>query len=152
MTIELKPVDISAHYRIEEIHSMVFHFYEEYDINHAISAENINKTIQHLISNPDHGSFICIYLNDVLAGYTILIHYWSNEYGGTVIFIDELYIKPSFRNQGLGNQFLKLLESKFPQINTFALEVSPSNKHALNLYFKNGFIQNKNNTLIKVLS
>ena len=152
MTIELKPVDISAYYQIEEIHKMVFHFYEEYDSNHSILAENINTTIQHLISHPDHGSFRCIYLNDVLIGYTILINYWSNEYGGTIVFIDELYIKPSFRNQGLGGQFLKLLELKFPNINTFALEVSPSNKHALDLYFKNGFVQNKNNTLIKVLS
>ncbi len=152
MTIELKPVDISAYYQIEEIHKMVFHFYEEYDSTHVISIENINKTIQHLISHPDHGSFRSIYLNDVLIGYTILINYWSNEYGGTVVFIDELYIKPAFRNQGLGSQFLKLLELKFPHINTFALEVSPANKHALNLYFKNGFIQNKNNTLIKVIS
>ena len=152
MTIELKPVDISTHYQIEEIHKMVFHFYEEYDSNHNISTENIDKTIQHLISHPDHGSFRCMYLNDVLVGYTILINYWSNEYGGTIVFIDELYIKPSFRNQGLGSQFLKIIESKFPNINTFALEVSPSNKHALNLYFKNGFIQNKNNTLIKSLS
>lgn len=152
MTIELKPVDISAHYQIEEIHKMVFHFYEEYDHNHVISIENINKTIQHLISHPDHGSFRCIYLNDILVGYSILINYWSNEYGGTVVFIDELYIKPTFRNQGLGNQFLHLLEQKFPNINTFALEVSPSNEHAIGLYLKNGFTQNKNNTLIKVLS
>lgn len=152
MTIELKPVDISAYYLIEEIHKMVFHFYEEYDSNHIISAENINKTIQHFISHPDHGSFRCIYLGDVLIGYSILINYWSNEYGGTIVFIDELYIKPAYRNQGLGGQFLKLLELKFPHINTFALEVSPSNKHALDLYFKNGFVQNKNNTLIKVLS
>lgn len=152
MTIELKPVDISAYYQIEEIHKMVFHFYEEYDATHNISIENINKTIQHLISHPDHGSFRCLYLNDVLIGYTILINYWSNEYGGVIVFIDELYIKPAFRNQGLGSQFLKLLELKFPHINAFALEVSPSNKHALNLYLKNGFIQNKNNTLIKVVS
>jgi ribosomal protein S18 acetylase RimI-like enzyme len=152
MKIELQSVDISAFLQIEEIHKMVFHFYEEYDANRSISAECINKTIQHLISHPDHGSFRCIYLNDVLIGYTILIHYWSNEYGGIILFIDELYIKPSFRNQGLGNQFLKVLELKFPNINTFALEVSPSNKRAMSLYLKNGFIQNKNNTLIKVLS
>jgi ribosomal protein S18 acetylase RimI-like enzyme len=152
MKIELKSVDISASLQIAEIHKMVFHFYEEYDANRSISAECINKTIQHLISHPDHGSFRCIYLNDVLIGYTILIHYWSNEYGGIIMFIDELYIKPSFRNQGLGNQFLKVLELKFPNINTFALEVSPSNKRAISLYLKNGFIQNKNNTFIKVLS
>lgn len=152
MTIELKAVDISAHYQIEEIHKMVFHFYEEYDTNHIITAENINKTIQHFISHPDHGSFRCIYLNDVLVGYAILINFWSNEYGGTIVFIDELYFKPSFRNQGLGTQFLKVLELKFPNINTFALEVSPSNKVAYDLYIKNGFVQNKNNTLIKVLS
>lgn len=152
MTIELKAVDISAKYQIEEIHKMVFHFYEEYDVNYIITTENINKTIQHLISHPDHGSFRCMYLNEVLVGYTILINYWSNEYGGIIVFIDELYIKPSFRNQGFGSLFLKTLESKFPNINTFALEVSPANKHAIHLYLKNGFVQNKNNTLIKVLS
>jgi len=152
MTIELKPVDISAQYQIEEIHKMIFHFYEEYDSSHIISREEINKTIQHFIAHPDQGSLKCIYLNEIFVGYTILINYWSNEYGGTIVFIDELYIKPTFRNQGLGNQFLQLLELKFPHINTFALEVSPSNKHALSLYFKNGFIQNKNNTLIKSLS
>ena len=152
MTIKLKPIDISAQYQIEEIHKMIFHFYEEYDSSHIILTEDINKTIQHFISHPDQGSLKCIYLNEILVGYTILINYWSNEYGGTIVFIDELYIKPSFRNQGLGSQFLKTLESKFPNITTFALEVSPANKHAIHLYLKNDFVQNKNNTLIKVLS
>ncbi len=31
-----------------------------------------------------------------LVGYAILIPYWSNEFGGNLLFIDELFVSPAF--------------------------------------------------------
>jgi len=152
MAIYIKPVDISSFSEIEELHKMIFHFYAEYDINHPISSETINNTIKHLKTYPENGSIQCIYnQNNILVGYSILIKYWSNEYHGYILFIDELYIKPAHRDQGLGSNFIKLIETGSKDIQALALEVSPLNNKASDLYEKIGFIKNKNSTLIKIL-
>ncbi len=151
MKIFIKPLDISSFSEIEELHKMIFHFYAEYDINHSISKESINNTIQYLSAHPENGSIQCIYnQQNILAGYSILIHYWSNEYHGSLLFIDELYIKPAFRGQGLGSMLLSLATTTYKNIKALVLEVSPSNKRAADLYKKAGFVHNKNSTLIKI--
>ena len=34
-----------------------------------------------------------------IIGYALLINYWSNEYGGDIVYVDELFVKESYRSK-----------------------------------------------------
>lgn len=150
MSITLKQITSYQQADLEELYSMIFHFYKEYDSLHSISKTSIGATIKQLIKHPDNGSIQYVYneKNEII-GYTILIKYWSNEYKGYILFIDELYIKPTMRSLGYGQATIKLIEKTFSNVTAFALEVSPKNNKAQNLNEKLGFKLNKNKTLLK---
>jgi GNAT superfamily N-acetyltransferase len=150
MSITLKQITSHLQAELEELHTMIFHFYIEYDSLHPISKTSIDTTIKHLIQHPDNGSIHYVYneANECI-GYTILINYWSNEYKGYILFIDELYIIPTKRSLGYGQATIQTIEKTFHDMKAFALEVSPKNIKAQFLYEKLGFESNKNKTLIK---
>lgn len=151
MSIHIKPINTFTQAEIDTLYAMIFHFYEEYDPSHLISKESINDTIIHLTNHPENGSIQSIYdKENALVGYTILIKYWSNEYQGYLLFIDELYIIPSKRSLGYGKAAIALIEHAFHDIKGLALEVSPTNTRAQSLYQTLGFEPNKNKTFIKI--
>lgn len=50
------------------------------------------------------------------AGYALLAKMFSQEAGGEVIWIDEIFVLPQFRSIGLGSEFLNLLKrTQIPQ-------------------------------------
>ena len=150
MTIHIKQINTFEQNKIDALYDMIFHFYEEYDLTHSITKESINDTIIHLTQHPENGTIQAIYDADhTLIGYTILIKYWSNEYQGYLLFIDELYIIPSKRSLGYGRKTIAEIARTFHNLKALVLEVSPKNIRAQSLYHSLGFEPNKNNTFIK---
>ncbi|ABG58429.1 GNAT family N-acetyltransferase [Cytophaga hutchinsonii] len=151
MDIHIKPINTFAHAEMDALYTMIFHFYEEYDPTHVITKESINDTIIHLTNHPESGSIQFVYdAENALVGYVILIKYWSNEYQGYLLFIDELYIVPDKRSLGYGRTCITLIEKTFHDIQALALEVSPKNTRAQAFYLQLGFLPNKNKTFIKI--
>ena len=74
-----------------------------------------------------------------MAGYALLAHTWSQESGGDVIWVEELYVLPQFRGKGLGTAFFEELRRKYPHASRFRLELEPDNERAEKLYRKMGF-------------
>jgi len=72
----------------------------------------------------------------------LLISFWSNELGGEVCEVDELFIVPEHRNQGYGTLLFAaiargdLWSASFVAI---ALGVTPDNARARRLYERLGF-------------
>ena len=76
----------------------------------------------------------------VLAGYGMIAKSFSTEYGVPCIWIEDIYLKPEFRNLGIGSQFFSFLEEQFPG-HLFRLEVEEENAPAVHTYRKNGFTE-----------
>jgi GNAT superfamily N-acetyltransferase len=77
------------------------------------------------------------------VGYAFLISFWSNELGGEVCIIDELYVAPPARGRGLGGSiFDKLIHGDLwkPKPMALILETTPDNLNARRLYERNGFV------------
>lgn len=53
-------------------------------------------------------------------GYARLINYWSNEYGGNILYIDELYVKSDYRSLGIQSTLFSYIEQHVNN-NTVAL-------------------------------
>ena|SRR3712207_5536615 len=75
------------------------------------------------------------------VGYLILTLGYSIEYGGRDGFIDDLYLKPEMRGQGLGRRLLAfaLDQAAALGIDTLHLEVEAGNARGLQLYLTAGF-------------
>lgn len=86
-------------------------------------------------------------------GYVVILNHYSLEYGGTTVIIDELYVEPKFRGQGLGDKIISFLEQELRTngLKVLYLEVSHENQIAQKLYRKHGFTDQKRFLLTKVL-
>ncbi|HUK50001.1 MAG TPA: GNAT family N-acetyltransferase, partial [Terriglobales bacterium] len=128
-----------------EFKRMCTALYREDAVDEEINLRKISKTVRELHQNPCKGLIIIFEENAVIAGYSILIFYWSNEFGGNVLHIDELYVKPEFRRRGIATEFFQYISRTFKdQIVAFQLEVTPSNKTARSHYQRLGFVKTRN--------
>ena len=109
-----------------------------------------HQAISTLLANPTFGGIWLIVVENQPQGYFALTFGFSIEFGGRDAFIDELYIKPDVRDQGLGTQALTLIGpiAKNLGIQALHLEVAHHNDRAQNLYMKAGFSARSNYLLM----
>jgi GNAT superfamily N-acetyltransferase len=93
----------------EEICEMCLALYVEDPSPVMISQCQIRDTLEILRAEPTRGRAIVLEVEGAIGGYALLISFWSNELGGEVIVIDELYVRPSFRRQGHARELLTSL-------------------------------------------
>ena len=107
-------------------------------------------TIERLRSEPDRGRIVLFMEDESLCGYALLIPYWSNEFGGNLLFVDELFVTPNARNRGIGRQFFEYLSAERPfDAVAVALEVSPANTRARRFYESIGFAVRRNTVMTR---
>jgi ribosomal protein S18 acetylase RimI-like enzyme len=95
-------------------------------------------------------ALVAIWMDPTVIGYSILIFYWSNEYGGDVLHIDELYVKPEHRGRGVATSFFKeILRTAKDKTVALELEVTPRNTRALRYYKRLGFKETTNLHLMR---
>lgn len=72
--------------------------------------------------------------------------------GGKIAFVNDLFIFPEFRGQGLGKQTMLALEKEVLKldIDQIELRVANDNKRALNLYEETGFFPTGINMFKKI--
>lgn len=118
----------------------------------GMTAAKIKKTIRTLLKEKDKGTIFVFEIGKEIIGYAILINFWSNEYGGNIVYIDELFIRKEWRGKGIATHFIQYLTKK--KINNAValfLEVTPQNKKAEELYKRLGFEVHKNKRMVKNL-
>ncbi|HMK06089.1 MAG TPA: GNAT family N-acetyltransferase [Flavobacterium sp.] len=125
----------------EILKTMIFGLAQE-DIDpekaYVMPESKILKTVERSISHPDQVQIKIFEIDRTIAGYALLTFYWSNEYDGIVVILDEFYVLPNFRSQGIGSQFIAQL-SLNNDYKIIQLEVFKANAKALRLYQKSGF-------------
>ena len=73
-----------------------------------------------------------------IAGYGMVAKSFSTEFGKPCIWVEDIYVKDSFRGRGIGSRFFDLISKKYPQA-IVRLEVEEENERAIHVYKKNGF-------------
>ncbi len=123
--------------------------YREDPEGNPVFDEKINRTFTELTKHPDKGTIMIIEADSKIIGYSILINFWSNEYSGNILDIDELYIKSNYRGKGIGLKYIQyLIDNKFNNSVAVQLETMPSNNKARQLYERIGFKLSQSNHFI----
>ena len=73
-----------------------------------------------------------------ILGYAMVAKSFSTEFGKPCIWIEDLYLKPEYRGQGVGSGFLQHMAAWHPGA-ILRLEVEEENKQAIAAYRKSGF-------------
>lgn len=117
-----------------------------------ITDEKIGATFEQLLKQPAHLVLDVFEFDGKVIGYALLFKFWYNEFGGNILNIDELFVEPDFRSNGIGANYISTLsERKEKDYVALSLEVLPENKKAYSLYKRSGFIEKETVTLYKIL-
>lgn len=84
-----------------------------------------------------------------IVGYLLLAITWSNEAGGIVVWLEELFFKGSFRGKGYGTQVFAWVEKEYPHAKRFRLEAAYNNEKAIALYKRLGYEEMKYYPMVK---
>ncbi|MDC6363818.1 MULTISPECIES: GNAT family N-acetyltransferase [Flavobacteriaceae] len=142
MNISFRPCSVSDFATVTDL---IIKLYNEDPGLIQMTKEKALGTLELLSKKADLGSVLVIEVKGETIGYCMLINYWSNEYGGNILHIDELFIKEEYRSKGIGSQLIyRLAKSKFADAVGLQLEVTPDNARAKKLYEKLGFTLRKN--------
>jgi RimJ/RimL family protein N-acetyltransferase len=104
--------------------------------------QQVQRTLAKLRAEPSRGRAVVCEIDGSVVGYALLISFWSNELGGEVCVIDELFVDRKNRGRGLATALfdrLAAFEFWFPRPMALVLEVSPENERARALYERLGF-------------
>jgi GNAT superfamily N-acetyltransferase len=109
----------------------------------AGGARHLLETLATLRHAPWRGRAVVLDVAGRVAGYALLIAYWSNEFGGEVCSVDELYVAGDLRGRGHGAALFEAIErgEVWPTpLVAVALGVTPANAGARRLYERLGFV------------
>ncbi|MCP1110179.1 GNAT superfamily N-acetyltransferase [Lachnospiraceae bacterium PM6-15] len=115
-------------------------FYQSEAVLHSIPDEYIENTWNELMSSSDYVKAYILESDNQVAGYALLSFTFSQEVGGKVAWLEELFMLPEFRGQGLGKEFFAFMEANVEsKVSRIRLEVEPDNNRAKRLYESLGY-------------
>lgn len=112
------------------------------------------RAMEQLAGDARAGRLFVIEWRGEVVGYLAVTFGFSLEFGGRDAFVDELYIAPAARGQGLGKQALAVAEEACREagIGALHLEVEHGNEPALALYTRSGFVEHTRHLMTRRLS
>lgn len=119
---------------------MVADFYRTDAVDHEVPVEIMERSFA-AAADPAEPLLrgVLVYDGEEIAGYVYLTFCYSAEVGGRCVFIEEIFLKESFRGRGLGREIMDWMEGEYPHFRRFRLEVTQVNKSAIRLYEKSGY-------------
>ena len=117
----------------------------------GVSAAQVRATLATFRREPLRGRALALDARGTLAGFCLLASFWSNELGGEVCVVDELFLLPEWRGHGHATALIERLKTDrtlWPlRPIAFELEVAPQNTAARRLYERLGFRDKHNATM-----
>lgn len=129
------------------IEAMCLALYAADVVGEPMDRGKIRRSLRGLAEHPDRGQVVVAEADGCVAGYAIVIWFWSNEYGGLLAVVDELWVEPGQRGRGVASGLFAWLRRQYPELVGLDLEVSPENDQALGWYQRRGFVPIRNQML-----
>jgi ribosomal protein S18 acetylase RimI-like enzyme len=125
---------------------------EYYEFDHLpFDEQRARVALEGFLADESLGRVWLIHYRGEEIGYLVLTLGYSLEYGGRDAFIDEMYIRASYRGNGIGKIALAFAEDVCRALGVRALhlEVGQANTAAYGLYRAVGFMDHDRRLLTK---
>ena len=135
----MKIVDFKPEHR-EEFFKMCSQFFSSPAVCHEIDQTAMETTFRTALEGSPYMRGLILTEEEMIIGYLLLSFTYSNEVGGMVVWVEELFLKETYRNKGYGKQVFSWLKETYKNAKRFRLEVTSENEGAKRLYQKIGFV------------
>ncbi|MBQ9802163.1 MAG: GNAT family N-acetyltransferase [Clostridia bacterium] len=120
--------------------AMANDFYHSPAVLHSIPKEYIANTASLVLAGSPFADIYIFEEEGHALGYGLLAFTYSQEAGGTVCWLEEIYVSPAARSRGIGGAFIEFIKSTVPAAR-YRLEVEPDNLRVKSLYRRHGFAE-----------
>ena len=123
-----------------DFYTMAEEFYHSDAVLHPIPAEYHRRAFAEMMRSGQYLSGYIFTDGDNTAGFAVTNRMMQHEAGGVMVWVEDLYIRPAYRGQGLGSRFLAWLEEQLrSDAVMLRLETEPENERAQELYYRLGY-------------
>ena len=126
----------------------LYYEHDEIQFDECIARQNALE----LLKSDKNGIALLIQQDNTAIGYIVVTFGFGLEHGSNGT-IDEFFILPGYRGQGLGVKTLNYIESLLAEkgIKAIHTEVEIKNKHGMNFWIKNGYQSTDRKSLTKTI-
>ncbi len=124
----------------EKYMELTDHFYHSEAVLHPVPEAYRLATWAELMRSNEYLECFFDEADGTVRGFLLLAYTFSQEAGGKVAWIEEIFVEPPYRGQGIGKAFFAFLRMHVePHCPRIRLEVEPDNVRAKKLYAEMGF-------------
>jgi len=116
--------------------------YWQFEQVEGFSGPEVEAALSQLLQNSELGQiWVAVTEDGDTIGYLSAVYVFSLEHKGMTAEIDELFVVPGTRSQGVGNQLLHEAEALFQEksITNASLQIGKQNTQAQAFYLRHGF-------------
>jgi GNAT superfamily N-acetyltransferase len=145
----VRPAQLSD---VTTLATMMIEFYAEADF--ALSREAAQHTFEQLIRSPERGCVWILECDAGVGGFIVLTLAYAMEYGGLRGFVDDFFVRPAFRRQGLGALALARVKAHGLATGVRALfvQAGADNDPAMRVYKRAGFTDTGHQLLVQPIA
>ena len=114
---------------------MAREFYHSDAVLHPVPDTYFERTADEALRSDVYAEIFLFECENEAAGYGLIAKTYSQEAGGMVWWIEEVYVREAFRSKGIGREFFAYLD----KVTRMRLEVEEDNTRAVALYKKLGY-------------
>jgi ribosomal protein S18 acetylase RimI-like enzyme len=124
---------------LDDVLMLLTRQFEEHGIE--LPAAQLRAAVQTMLADPRLGLILLACAGTEAHGLACLSFCWTLEHGGKSAWLDELYVLPQFRSQGIGKALLEATLKYASEQGCAAidLEVDREHRRAESLYQRAGF-------------
>ena len=120
--------------------SMATAFYQSDAVSHPIPEAHFIRTFALCTEHSPYVRGLMLEDKGAPAGFALLALTHSNEAGGLVVWLEELYVLPEHRGKGFGKALFAFVEAEYKGTAVrYRLEVAKTNEGALRMYRALGY-------------
>jgi len=127
----------------EEDWAIILDLLQRQFAEHQIDVDEATLTfaVQEELRDEKLGIFLIARQDECPVGFADIVFTWTLEYGGRTAWLEELYILPELRNEGIGSLLVDATIAETAKLGCKAidLEVETEHERAEHLYQRKGF-------------